>query len=230
MWRISTQGCNGRVVRWRRQAGRLYKTVTFFCLSTGPAVTFFYLFQSLSTLELALGVTRDWISHPKSKLSKRKNTKNRGQALVHSILDAMPFFTQSAIFAWAAESLSKEWESDSVLAVWLPLSLRANRRSLLLDPLISFFVQTEAPFLGISGHTVLWVLFFYHRSLPQFLFKLFYNALPRTYSININKNHYCYSTESKSSAFLAEYLLQFDLWQYLLNMSGYSLNTWPFWH
>ena len=82
----------------RRQAGRFYETFTFFCLSTGPAVTFFYLFPSLPTHGIGLGSLLDWISHPKSKLSKRKSTKTRGQALVHSISDAMPFFTQSAVF------------------------------------------------------------------------------------------------------------------------------------
>ena len=169
--------CNGRVAGGvRRQAGRFYETFTFFCLSTGPTVRFFYLFQSLPTRRTGLGSLLDWISHPKSKLSKRKSTKNRGQALVHSTSDAMPFFTHSAIFAQAAESLSKEWESDS-------------SASCMTSPVLPAKPQKSA----WSTHQLLWTDwgsifrdFWAHSSVDSFLlppksatipFHIFYNAL-----------------------------------------------------
>lgn len=72
------------------KAGRFWEALVFISLSTVSEVTLFYLFQSPPSHGVGFGSLLDWISHSKSKLSKRKSTKNReGGLLVHSISDAI---------------------------------------------------------------------------------------------------------------------------------------------
>lgn len=60
-------------------------------------------------------------------------------------------------------------------------------------------------------------------------FSIFYNALfPEATPEILTKIITVTLLNQRAYVFLAEHLLQFDLGQYLLDTSGYSLNTWPF--
>lgn len=95
---------------------------------------------------VGFGSILDWISHSKSKLRKRKSTKNTREERFQNIPFQMSSYPKVPFWHKLLRHQSKSGSQTAIPAVWLPLFLLPNHRSPLLDPPISFFAQTDDPF------------------------------------------------------------------------------------